>query len=147
VLNLGMTLPELDGVKALAPSPILREVRRLILYSNRLSGGHLRALLRSPHLGPLTALDLKDNWIDVKAIRALAESPALAGLRALNLTTLAIDEARARILMASPHLNRLALLWPTIPDLRDPAHESLTERFGKDVRHLVFEDRQYRGDE
>jgi uncharacterized protein (TIGR02996 family) len=147
MLSLGKTGPQLAGAKALAASPILREVRQLSLYGNRLSAGHLRALLRSPHLGPLTALNLHDNRLDEKAIRVLADSPALTGLRVLNVNTSAIDDIRARLLLASPHLNRLALLGSMFPGLPAPAHEILSERFGKDVCGLVFQEGQHRADD
>jgi uncharacterized protein (TIGR02996 family) len=147
MLSLGKTGPQLAGAKALAASPILREVRRLLLPGNRLSAGHLRALLRSPHLGPLAALNVQDNRLDEKAIRVLADSPTLAGLRELNVATSAIDEAGARLLLASPHLNRLALLGSMFPGLPAPAHEILSERFGKDMRGLVFQEGQYRAED
>jgi hypothetical protein len=146
VLNLGATAPVLDGVKALARSPVLRGVRRLLLQRNRLRGGHVKALLRSPHLGPLTSLVLRENQLEDNAAGILADCPALGGLRELDILTNFITEGAARRLADSPHLNRLALLGSPYPGPQDSAQAILFDRFGRDVRGLVFADQWYRRD-
>jgi hypothetical protein len=129
----------------LASSPILGQVRRLLLDDNRIGANQMTALLHSRHLRSLRALEMRNNRLDAKAARILARKPILAGLRKLDLTGNCCTAEGARALADSPHLTQLALVLGPIHRLvKDHAQEILAARFGRDVRPLVFDDSCYR---
>src|SRR5262245_9360580 len=108
---------------ALAATPGLSRVTKLVLTANRVGDGGVRALVSSPYLANLKALCLDgihsggsvcSNEITDAGAQALAGCAHLANLEQLDLAFNRIGDAGARALAASPFLHRLRAL-----DLRD----------------------------
>lgn len=86
VLKLRSTYPGVPGVKALAQSATLKNLRWLDLSSNRLGPTAIKLLAESEQIRGLRVLDLSNNPVGEVGARALAESPHLEGLVELVLT-------------------------------------------------------------
>jgi hypothetical protein len=87
---------------------VLRGLRSLSLRWGQLGPGGVRPLAGSPHLANLRHLDLYGNGLDDEAALLLASSPNLPQLRTLNLwNSEAVTAAGLRALVESPHLPHL----------------------------------------
>jgi uncharacterized protein (TIGR02996 family) len=95
------------GAEALAKSPHLTNLRKLVLYCNGIGEAGAVALAQSPHLTNLRVLNLEFNGIGDAGAEALAKSPHLTNLRVLNLEFNGIGDAGAEALAKSPHLTNL----------------------------------------
>ncbi len=155
-----------DGLRALAASPYLSELRCLCIYdlANPIGDEGIRALVESPYLTNLTHLELHDNHIGPEGVRALAASPRLprlaylelfqneigdegaaalarsphtAGLTHLYLACNGIGPAGARALAESRHLSRLTQLELYFQEIGAAGRTALERRFGK---ALAFDD-------
>jgi uncharacterized protein (TIGR02996 family) len=99
------------GLEALAGAANLAGLRVLDLGENdRVGEGGIRALAESPHLTNLRALSLSGIALTANGAQALAGSPNLANLEVLDLSGGGLDAAGARALSASPHLSKLSVL-------------------------------------
>src|SRR5262249_7030862 len=84
----------------LLPPPLLAHLSGLVLFDTGI-GPDAAALAGSPHVASLTRLVLPYNGIGDEGALALARSPSLARLRELNLDSNGITERGARALLAS----------------------------------------------
>lgn len=99
------------SLQALAGSAHLAGLTVLDLSENdRISLDGVRALAESPQLTNLRALSLAGIILRTEGVQALANSPSLASLEVLDLAKCGLEAADARALLASPHLNKLAAL-------------------------------------
>ena len=77
-LNLNhCTLYRYEGMRALASSPHVRNLRKLELVGNDINDKGARALAKSPHLGNLRFLDIRTTEIGAKGLEALETSANL----------------------------------------------------------------------
>ena len=134
------------GVEALAGSPLLGRLRRLVFQgpgrSSRperddvgIGDRGARALAASANAAGLAWLDLGYQDIGDAGARALARSPNLGGLRVLHLWKNQVGAAGAGALAASDGLAGLAELDLRSNPLRSDARQALHRRFGHDVRY------------
>lgn len=102
-------LKERDAA-ALASSPFLHGLSRLLLGYNSLGDEGVAALVRSPWLASVRFLDLSDNGLSDPAAHSLARAPYLANLRTLHLRKNAFSSAGITALMHSTNLRHLRRL-------------------------------------
>jgi uncharacterized protein (TIGR02996 family) len=150
-----------EGMKVLAGSPWLANLRKLNLRFSNLTTAGVKALASSPHAAGLRSLYLSGNEIGAAGIRALARSPYLRRLRELDLTGVgATDAAVAAVCKAFPYLRWLDLssnndmtaavagevcpaTWPLLDRLTLNCHfddetcEQLRQRWGPRVEFVV----------
>jgi uncharacterized protein (TIGR02996 family) len=144
------------GVVALLPSPHLRNLRRLELWSNGLRDQDVRALLASmPYMERLDTLRLANDRFGDEGVRALAGSPRLAGLISLHFTwTRNVGDGGAFALAASPHFPNLLSLELHQTQIGDAGVRALldsphlrhtkffqlhSERISQDLRRALYE--------
>jgi Ran GTPase-activating protein (RanGAP) involved in mRNA processing and transport len=99
-----------SDIVAIADSPRLGNLRRLLLSGNRLGKRGGRALLDSPHLNQIVALSLGQAGLKAADVARLAERPASAALVSLDLADNKLGADSARALAGSPHVRELAHL-------------------------------------
>ncbi|MFQ5672918.1 MAG: hypothetical protein ACE5G9_07480 [Nitrospinales bacterium] len=110
-LHLGSNKLGDEGVKILAEAPLFSGVEDLNLECNAIKAEGARALARSPHLTRLTHLNLVDNRIGDEGALAIAESPNFKNLVYLHLGGNRIkSEGAKQALRQSPNLPRLQTL-------------------------------------
>lgn len=85
-----------EGVRILATSPHLANLRALDLGWNRIGDDGVRALAESPHLAGLVSLDLSQNEIGNAGLRALLLSSSLQNLKSLFLGENALSDVAIR---------------------------------------------------
>ncbi len=123
-----------DGARALADSPHLGRLQRLVLARNDIADAGMEALAAAPWLRGLRQLNLVDNGLSDVGIRALAASPYPTRLRGLNLAGNSLGDAGAAALAASPYLGELTVLdLASNRALTDAGQEVLRQRFGSQV--------------
>lgn len=160
-LGLAANVVELDGVRALAASPlplveldvgqhafaghrtgnvigpaalealVTRPWRRLVLTGNAIGSAGVEILAGAP-LG-LEDLDIADANIGPSGVWALAASPHLAALRLLDLSSNPIGDDGASALQSSPFLPSTLELRVAGCGLADGIAERLAQRFARVV--------------
>lgn len=123
-----------EGAKALAASPHVVNLSKLVLWDNHVGDEGVTALARSPNLAGLSTLDLGRNRVGDAGAIALASAPHMASLSALILVSNQIGDAGAAAIAASPHLANLAELKPLNNRISAAGVTALREKFGKRVR-------------
>jgi uncharacterized protein (TIGR02996 family) len=118
------------GARALAESPLLERIVKLVLHENPLGDEGVRALAGAGWLGRLHELDLHRTRFGDAGASALAESPGAARLRRLRLDDNRIGDEGALALARSRHLGRLHHLDLSGNPLGERGLEALRERFG-----------------
>jgi uncharacterized protein (TIGR02996 family) len=100
------------GVRALANSRHLAHLRELELpYCGPFGDEGAMALAGSPYLRGLVALEVSKAGIGPEGIEALVHSPVLAGVRRLYIDNNPIGPRGARAIAESPHLRHLETLF------------------------------------
>jgi hypothetical protein len=84
-LNIGIPGGDIDRVRALAGSPLLSSLTRLVCRGGIDDAGAIE-LARSAYLGQLTYMRLAGHEMTAAGVRALVESTALPCLTSLNLS-------------------------------------------------------------
>jgi uncharacterized protein (TIGR02996 family) len=112
------------AAKALA-SARFASLAALGLANNRILLEGMTALANSPVLTTLTELDLTQTSIGPEGVRVLANSPTFANLRALNLNYNGIGRDGAKALADSPVLSRLRHLSVVSANLGGPGARAL----------------------
>jgi hypothetical protein len=102
-----------DAARALARSPMCRNLQTLNLSFDSVGDSGAGALAGSPHLSRLTALWLDRNGIGDAGARALAASASLAGLKVLVLADNPIGPA-GRVALAARFGSRVR--WEYRPE-------------------------------
>jgi uncharacterized protein (TIGR02996 family) len=111
-LNLGYN-PMLgqSGVQALADSPLVENLKALLLHNSGLQDRALEALANSTHLASMTELYLSGNDVGDAGVQLLARSRALPRLVELDLRDNQIGDAGARALGYYKQREQLTILW------------------------------------
>jgi Ran GTPase-activating protein (RanGAP) involved in mRNA processing and transport len=97
VLDLSSTQLHARGVRALATSPTLGHLTRLILNYSRVGDEGIIALAARDQPS-LRRLDLRSCGITVQGVRALAQAPWLGQLEGLDLSNNPLSEQGRRML-------------------------------------------------
>ncbi len=101
-----------EGTQALAASPFLGSLERLVLDFNAVGDAGVEALARSTTLGSLRSLSLKHNGLTDGALVALAEGAGMPALSTLELTfNQRLTHRGVAALAASPRMRALESLW------------------------------------
>ncbi len=100
-----------DGIRHLARSPLLGDLRHLGLGQTQAGSGGVRELARAAHLGRLKSLELGFNEIGGDGVAALVEAPWLASVTWLNLSTNPIGSGGVAALARSPRAAGIETLW------------------------------------
>ena len=132
-LRLPRTFPDVDGVRALAESSVLKGLRSLSLAGNLGASRAAVVLAESPLAANLRVLDLRENRFGTTGAAALANSAHLRNLIELNLAANSIEDAGADALAASPHLDGLIALDVSANLFSRAAAARLRRRFGDRV--------------
>jgi uncharacterized protein (TIGR02996 family) len=132
-LHLLRTQPEEAGVRALAASGLLGELRSLTLGGNNLPPGAAVVLGASPYVANLRVLDLRENRLGDIGATALAVSPHFRNLVHIDLASNLIEDDGADALAESSHLAGLICLDLHGNVISPPAAARLKRRFGERV--------------
>lgn len=103
VIDLSSTQIRARGVRAIATSPFLGSLERLILNYSRVGDEGITSLSERAHPA-LRRLDLRACGISVHGARALARAPWLGQLTGLDLSNNPLSEEGRRALYESEHL-------------------------------------------
>jgi uncharacterized protein (TIGR02996 family) len=98
------------GVKIVASTKQLTEVRRLTLAGERMGGAGARILAESPRITNLRSLTLNGQSLGQPGVQALAGSRYLQNLEVLDLTDNNLGRSAIPILVSSTNLPRLRRL-------------------------------------
>jgi uncharacterized protein (TIGR02996 family) len=152
------------GIRAMANSPVLRELAHIRLWWDEIWPPALIELINSSYLTTrLRRLEIRGSNLSRGGFDALARCPRMAGLTYLDVTGCRLDKAGLNALLASPYLARLTTfhlgsvsdtevlkalsLSPGLPRLREVVIGSrsasagivaLRKRFG--ARLIVYHD-------
>ncbi len=95
------------GIRCLAESPHLRDIRELNLLNAGVDTESLQVLVSSKFLGALEVLRLDSNPLGNAGMQVLAAAPNLASLRVLEVAFCEIGDVGVSALAASPYLRSL----------------------------------------
>lgn len=127
------------GARALARSPHLAKLEKLILDDNRLGDDGVVALTEEPHWR-LVELSLAGNLVTDEGVRAIAGAASSEHLRRLNLARAQMKPATAGVLASSKHLDALEELNLEDVNLKAKGAKALLDALSlKSLRHLSLE--------
>jgi uncharacterized protein (TIGR02996 family) len=116
-----------SGTRALATSPLLRQLTELDLSVNQIGPAGVAALADSPQTAGLVSLDLSANHLGDAGVAAIAGSPHLSGVQSLGIGRNGVTDAGVEALLLSPHLTHLSSLDLSENDLSAHAVSALAE--------------------
>jgi uncharacterized protein (TIGR02996 family) len=134
VLNAMNTQCGSHGLLALAVSPLLAQLRKLVVTNNRINATAVEALAARPEAAYLRVLEIGSNSIGNAGAAALFRSPHLMGLLALDLSFCMVGDEGIEALLESPLCDSLVLLRMQGAPASAEAKAALAARMGDRVR-------------
>jgi len=98
------------GVKYIASSPYLKNLKKLNLPYNDIGDNGLKYLSNSENMANLKYLDITDNNVTSEGIRALSSSQHFSNLEHLELIGVDMTSEMCELIAHSPHLTHLKKL-------------------------------------
>jgi uncharacterized protein (TIGR02996 family) len=123
-LELGSYLWE-RGMRALAGSPLLAQLRELDLSGTQIGLAGLRALVDSPRAAGLETLNLQYEEIGPEGAAALAKARHIQSLQKLNLHTNGLGDTGLREIVRAVHWENLRELNLSFNEISDTGVEDL----------------------